>query len=104
MPNPLAWNTKVVTATGTVLNAGDEFGGISMVVAGTSTTVTAYDNTEASGQVQIPISAALTVGQFVPPNALPVDADLPAVGVRLKNGLHLVVGGTGSPTFLVYWR
>lgn len=105
MANPLAWNTKAVTATGAVLNKGDEFGGIFLSVAGTSTTVTVYDNSAASGTLLIPVTAALTAGQFVPPaGGLPIPGDVPAVGIKLQAGLHVTVGGTGSPTLLVLWR
>jgi hypothetical protein len=105
MPSPLAWNKTAVTATGQVLGQGVEFGGAFLSVAGTSTTLTAYDNTSAAGNPVIPVSATLTVGQFVPPNGgLPVGAALPAEGVMLTTGLYVTVGGTGSPVFYVLWR
>lgn len=99
------WKVKQVTATGLALGAGVEFGGAFLAVAGTSTTITAYDNTSAAGDPLIPTSAALTVGQYVPPNGgLPVNGPVPANGVLLANGLYITVGGSGSPHISVLYR
>lgn len=102
----LAWNLTEISATGTVFpNKDVEFGGCFLAVAGTSTTVAAYDNTSAAGSPLIPTTAALTVGQYVPPfGGLALSISAPACGVQLKTGLHIVVGGTGSPKIYVLWR
>lgn len=101
-----AWNLKEVSATGAVFpNKGVEFGGCFLAVAGTSTTITAYDATTATGSPVIPTTAALTVGQYVPPfGGLALNITAPANGVWLTNGLYLTVGGTGSPKIYVLWR
>lgn len=103
-----AWNLLEITATGTVFtnsNKTVEFGGAFLAVAGTSTTITAYDNTAASGSPIIPTTAALTVGQYVPPfGGLALNISAPANGVRLTTGLYITVGGTGSPKIYVLWR
>lgn len=106
MASPHAWNLTLVTGTSTVFaNKDVEFGGCFLSVAGTSTTVTAYDNTSAAGNPIIPTTAALTVGQYVPPfGGLALSISAPANGVRLNTGLHVVVGGTGSPKVYVLWR
>lgn len=101
-----AWNLKEISATGAVFaNRDVEFGGCFLAVAGTSTTVTAYDATSAAGSPIIPTTAALTVGQYVPPfGGLALNIAAPAFGIRLNTGLYITVGGTGSPKIYVLWR
>lgn len=102
------WNKKKVTATGDVgLPPGTLFGGVVMTVAGTSTTLTAYDNTAASGDVHFPTTATLTAGQMVGPmgGVSPITVVGPMNwGVLLTKGLYLTVGGSGSPVFWVLYR
>lgn len=102
------WKLKKVTATGAVLGPGAVFGGIMMPIAGTTSTVTVYDDTAANAaQTIIPTTAALTAGQFVSPTAgvVPVTANAGlGEGLYLNLGLYVTVGGTGSPTFLVLYK
>jgi hypothetical protein len=104
MASPEAWNRTLVTATGQVFGQGVEFGGVHLSVAGTSTTVTVYDNTSAAGDPIIPTTAALTVGQYVPPTGLALNTTLPTNGIRITTGLYVTVGGTGSPKIYILWR
>jgi hypothetical protein len=109
--NSNPWNLTRVTATGNVLGPGVEFGGIVMQTAGTTTTVAAYDHTDATDATKVLITTTATLtaaGQFVAPtggvSAITVAPPIPASGVKLKTGLHVVVGGTGSPSFWVLSR
>lgn len=105
------WNKTLVTTSGLVPGipvgpAGVEFGGIQMIVAGTTTTLTVYDNTAASGDVTVPTTATLsTAGTFVGPfsNAT-TNVPAPGSGVRMTTGIYVSIGGTGSPKFWIYWR
>lgn len=104
----LGWKLKKVTATGQALGKGEVFGGIMVPVIGTSTTITAYDDTSAAaGSMLFPATATLTAGQFVHcvAGVVPVTAgkDL-ADGIIMNIGLWLVVGGTGSPVFWVLYK
>lgn len=111
MPTFDMWNKTLVTASGLVTGIamspnGVEYGGIQMAVAGTSTTVTIYDNTAASGTPAIPTTGTLSaVGAFVSafgPSATSIPT--PGSGVRFTSGIYVQIGGTGSPQFWVYWR
>lgn len=107
MASPNAWNRKLITATGQVFGQGVEVGGFYVSVAGTNTTITAHDNTEASGDPIVPTTATLTVGQSVNPfGGLAVNGSGPVgdAGYRLSTGLYVTVGGTGSPKIYVLWR
>lgn len=56
------------------------------VTASTAGTVTIYDNTAASGVVLF-TKSALAVGEVI---------HFGGLGLAAKNGLHVVVGGTGT--------
>jgi hypothetical protein len=103
-----AWKLKKVTATGTHLAAGEVFGGIHMPVAGTTTTLALYDDTSVvAANLLVPTTATLTAGQFVDPvgGVIPTTAArMNANGILLARGLHVVVGGTGSPSFWILFK
>lgn len=106
--NSSGWKLKKVTATGTVLAKGEVFGGILMPTAGTTTTITAYDDTSAvAGNLLIATTAVLTAGQFVDPTggvvAITGNRSL-SDGILMARGLHVAVGGTGSPVFWVLFK
>lgn len=61
-----------------------------VVTASTAGTVTVYDNTAASGTVLF-TKAALAVGETI---------HFGGLGIAAKNGLHVVVGGTGTVNVL----
>lgn len=109
-----AWKKVRITATGNVagISAGTIFGGIITQVVGTSTTLTAYDAASAAANdLIIPVTTTTNTnvaGAFTSPfggaggvatAAPPVDA-----GIVLAIGLHVVIGGTGAPTFWVLYR
>lgn len=108
------WRKIKVTATGVVagISAGDVFGGIIAQVAGTSTTITAYDDSAATAaNLIIPTTSASTSnvpGAFISPfggavgtlNAPPPASD----GLVLTTGLYITLGGTGSPAVWVLIR
>lgn len=108
------WKKVRITATGTVAGivAGSIFGGIITQVVGLTTTLTAYDAASASvNDLIIPVTTTgntNVAGAFTSPfggaggvvtAAPPVDA-----GLLLTTGLHVVIGGTGTPTFWVLYR
>lgn len=105
---PSGWKLKKVTATGAVLSPGNQFGGVMMPTAGTTTTLTVYDDvTAAAGNLIIATTATLTAGQFVDPTGGVVTitaARALGEGIQLANGLYLTVGGTGSPVFWVLYK
>ena len=105
---PAGWKIKKVTASGIALGPGDIFGGVMMPTAGTSTTLTAYnDQSAVAANLIIATTAALTAGQFVDSTGgvIPVtSARSPAEGLFLSGGLYLTVGGTGSPVFWVLYK
>lgn len=79
-----------------------------MPVAGTSTTLTAYDNTSATAATLLhPATATLTAGQMIGPlggvGAVTVVSPV-FEGVRLERGLYVTVGGTGSPEFWILYK
>lgn len=105
------WHKTLVTASGlvpgiTLGNLGVEYGGIQMITPGTSTTVTVYDNTTATGDPAIPTTATLsTAGTFVSAFGSSITSvPTPGSGVRFVNGIYVNIGGSGSPKFWVYWR
>ena len=61
-----------------------------VVTASTAATVTVYDNTVASGTV-LYTKTALAVGESI---------NFGGIGIAAKNGLHVVVGGTGTVNVL----
>lgn len=61
-----------------------------IVTASTSGTVTVYDNTAASGTVLF-TKTTLAVGEVI---------HFGGLGIAAKNGLHVVVGGTGTVNIL----
>lgn len=88
-----------ITATGTVagLAAGSVIVSMETIAVGTSSTLTLYDNTSAAGTIVMPAVATGTV------NVLGYQRNFAGGnGALLVNGLHAVVGGTGSPTFRVW--
>lgn len=107
---PFGWKKVKVTATGNVtqIGPGNVFGGILMSVAGTTSTVTVYDDTTAAaGNLFIATTAALTAGQYVSPTGgvVAVTGSGPAdEGITLTTGLYITVGGSGSPTFWVLYK
>ena len=108
------WNKVRITATGVVpnLKEGSIYGGIITQAVGTSTTITAYDDTSAvTASLITPITATGTTniaGAFSGPIGSGVSA-ITAVppmetGIKLERGLYITVGGTGSPTFWVLYK
>lgn len=105
---PSGWKLKKVTASGAVLSAGNQFGGIMQPTTGTTTTVTVYDDTSAvAGNLIIATTATLTAGQFVDCTGGVVTITAArgiGEGIQLNNGLYITVGGTGSPVFWVLYK
>lgn len=107
MPSPLAWKKKEITALGdqAVFGQGVEIGGFWVAAAGTGTTLTCYDDAAAKNDMFLPVTATLTVGQFVQPfGGLPIPGTAPDYGLMLNKGLYITVGGTGSPEIYVLYR
>lgn len=102
------WKLRKVTASGNCLAAGEMFGGIMMPTAGTTTTLTAYDDTTAvAANLIIATTATLTAGQFVDCTGGVVTITASrglGDGINLTRGLYLTVGGTGSPVFWVLYK
>lgn len=107
------WRMKQITATGLALRAGEVFGGFVTQAAGTSTTVTAYDDAAAATTANLLIPTTDTTksnvpGVFISPFGGGVGplttAPDPRAGVILQNGLWVVLGGTGSPSIWVLFR
>ena len=96
-----AWKKVALGTTGAVtgIEEGHVFGGI-IVTSSTDLTITAYDNSEASGVAIIPVTTTLAAGQFVSPlggGVGPVTAaNQSASGLELTTGLFLTVGGSGT--------
>jgi hypothetical protein len=104
------WKKVKVTATGIVskIKPGAIYGGAFMVAAGTSTTLTAYDDASAAaGSLLHPVTAILTAGQMIGPmggvGAITAVSPI-GEGIRMERGLYLTVGGTGSPSFWVLYK
>lgn len=110
IPPVPGWRRVKVTATGIVpgLKAGDIYGGAYMPTAGTTTTLTAYDDTtNGAANLLHPATATLTAGQYVGAmgGVSPITVAAPiADGIVLQTGLYLTVGGTGSPVFWVLYK
>jgi hypothetical protein len=109
------WKKTRITATGTVANLGkgNIYGGIVTQVVGTTTTVTVYDDTAVvAGSLITPVTATATTnvaGAYTAPigsgvSALTVATPMPTSGIELERGLHVVIGGTGSPAFWVLYK
>lgn len=105
------WKMKRMTATGQALGAGQVFGGIIVQAAGTTTVLTAYDDTSAvAASLIIPATATANsnvAGVYVSPmgGAVGTLTATPNVaGLILVNGLWLVIGGTGTPSVWVLYR
>lgn len=89
------WNTRRIAATGTVVSGPCEFGGIICQTAGTTMTATVYDNTSVvANDLVTPTTATMTAG---------TQYGMVANGIQMKNGIHVVVGGTPG-SMLVLWR
>ena len=96
-----AWNKKRMTATGTAVPGACEFGGIICQTFGTGTTVAAYDATSAvAADVVINTTTLAANNDFTSPTKGMVDG----CGIGMKNGIHVVIGGTGSPAIWVLYR
>lgn len=93
----MVWNKKRVTTTGTVIVGACEFGGVICQVAGTSTTVTVYDATSVVAESVVVASTSLA-------SANAVAAPGVSGGVQMSNGIHVVIGGSGSPAVWVLYR
>lgn len=108
------WKKVRITATGNVAGIvpGSIFGGIITQTVGTTTTLSAHDAASAvAADLIIPTTTTTNTnvaGAFTSPfggaggvvtQAPPVNA-----GMLLTTGLHVVVGGTGAPTFWVLYR
>lgn len=108
------WKKVRITATGNVAGivAGSVFGGIITQAVGTATTLAAYDAASAvAADLIIPVTNTTNTnvaGAFTSPfgGAGGVTTAAPPVsaGMLLTTGLHVVIGGTGAPTFWVLYR
>ena len=85
----IGYETVTQAAAATVKTGPAGLFGI-VVTASTSGTVTVYDNTNASGTVLF-TQTALSVGDVI---------QFGGMGIAAKNGLHVVVGGTGTVNVL----
>ena len=85
----IGYKTVTQAAAATVKTGPAGLFGI-VVTASTAGTVTVYDNTAASGTVLF-TKTALSVGDVI---------QFGGVGIAAKNGLHVVVGGTGTVNVL----
>jgi len=108
------WKKVRITATGNVAGivAGSVFGGIITQTVGTTTTLTAYDAASAvAADLIIPVTTTTNTnvaGAFTSPfggsGGVVTAAPSVGAGLYLTTGLHVVVGGTGSPAFWVLYR
>lgn len=87
--NKLSYANVTQAAAATVKTGPAGLFGI-IVTASTSGTVTVYDNTAASGTVLF-TKTTLAVGEVI---------HFGGLGIAAKNGLHVVVGGTGTVNIL----
>lgn len=72
------------------------FYGALVTTAGSADTLTAYDNTAASGTVLVNAASVASAGA--------VTTGFPAgIGIRFVNGLTVVLAGTTAPTILIFW-
>ena len=95
-----AWNKKRMTATGTAVVGECEFGGVICQAAGTSTTVTVYDATSVVAADMVVASTNMTAAN----DFVSATKSVGANGLHHKNGIHVVIGGTGSPAVWVLYR
>lgn len=108
------WKKARISVTGNVAGivAGSIFGGIITQAVGTTTTLIAYDAASAvAADLIIPVTTTTNTnvaGAFTSPfgGAGGVATAAPSVdaGMLLTTGLHVVIGGTGAPTFWVLYR
>lgn len=92
----IAGYTQVSTSAGQTIKSGTGLlYGIHVVAVGTSPTITIYDNTTAAGVVlmQIP-TASIVAGATI---------TFSGIGMATSNGIHVVVGGTGTTTVNVMY-
>ena len=87
--NKLSYANVTQAAAATVKTGPAGLFGI-IVTASTSGTITVYDNTAASGTVLF-TKTTLAVGEVI---------HFGGLGIAAKNGLHVVVGGTGTVNIL----
>jgi hypothetical protein len=87
--NKLSYANVTQAAAATVKTGPAGLFGL-IVTASTSGTVTVYDNTAASGTVLF-TKTTLAVGEVI---------HFGGLGIAAKNGLHVVVGGTGTVNIL----
>ena len=87
--NKLSYASVTQAASATIKTGPAGLFGI-IVTASTSGTVTVYDNTAASGTVLF-TKTTLAVGEVI---------QFGGLGIAAKNGLHVVVGGTGTVNIL----
>lgn len=87
--NKLSYANVTQAAAATVKTGPAGLFGI-IVTASTSGTITIYDNTVASGTVLF-TKTTLAVGEVI---------HFGGLGIAAKNGLHVVVGGTGTVNIL----
>ena len=87
--NKLSYANVTQAAAATVKTGPAGLFGL-IVTASTSGTVTIYDNTAASGTVLF-TKTTLAVGEVI---------QFGGLGIAAKNGLHVVVGGTGTVNIL----
>lgn len=91
--------TIITTNTTTVIKSGTAiYAGIVVHTAGTTSTVTVYDNTAASGQTFVNAAATTAVGD-VANDAVPA-----GMQVLFTTGLTVVTAGAAAAaTIIVYW-
>ena len=87
--NKLSYASVTQAAAATIKTGPAGLFGI-IVTASTLGTVTVYDNTAASGTVLF-TKTTLAVGEVI---------QFGGLGIAAKNGLHVVVGGTGTVNIL----
>ena len=87
--NKLSYANVTQAAAATVKTGPAGLFGI-IITASTSGTITVYDNTAASGTVLF-TKTTLAVGEVI---------QFGGLGIAAKNGLHVVVGGTGTVNIL----
>lgn len=108
------WRKVLITATGLVPNLGKGviYGGMICRTGGTSTTITAYDDTTAvAGNLITPVTNTATTnvaGAYISPfgsgvSALTVAPTIDS-GLELERGLYVTIGGSGSPAFWVLYQ
>lgn len=89
MDNRIGYANVTQAAAATVKSGPGGFYGV-VVTESTSGTVTVYDNTAASGTVLF-TKSSLAVGDVI---------HFGGAAIAAKNGIHVVVGGTGTVNVL----